>query len=412
MIMKRVLIGIQASKLIRQFNRWSQVEWIHIIGLWLCAALVIFSAGFVGANYLSAWRGWGGGLCCTLDGQVDPRQWEGLLARWDSSYYMQIARYGYTRTGDERGFFPLYPFLIGWLSQYSSVNVLWIGLGLSAFAQLASCLIWYHLVKTHYTQPVAYWSVCALLFFPTAFYFFAFYAESLMQCLSLLSIWAMRQGHFIRSGFCIALASVTRPIGWLLLIPYVVEFAQQRRFTSSRCIAAGVGGMTGIAGSLFALNYWIPFERQTYWGAGYIELTATRWLAQFSWLGSTFYDAFMAAAWGVNINPDWFSRAISIFNFVFGVWLLIANIWLARRVPLSWAAFMLGASIFFLSMHGPLGYAWDALPRHVLFVYPVFLFPVLLVHTKPRRYRYGWFALSIISLVLLTIWFASGRWVA
>ncbi len=104
--------------------------WQQAIVAWLFALAYILGAGLVGITLVPALIGW------RSDGIPNPLKFAApnlanMFARWDSAYYLAIAQYGYSATGAERAFFPLYPLLVHWLSQLSGLLPLVNGMLLS-----------------------------------------------------------------------------------------------------------------------------------------------------------------------------------------------------------------------------------------------------------------------------------------
>jgi hypothetical protein len=326
---------------------------------------------------------------------------------------LRIAIYGYSAQGDERAFFPLYPSLAALLSKISGLDVLAAGLIISSLSFLAAGLLLYVIVHDLWGQTSAMVSVASLFFSPFAFFFFAFYPESLLLSLSLASYWTARRGNFLLSGLCIAFAGMTRPVGWTLVVPYLLFLLHRENLRWTRLFPALLGLLFAAAGTTLVLAVIIPIQHDDwrFW-AGYSALLANSWKTYFAYPWVTLHDAVFSLLTGEDIGSDWFSRASSSVDLVSAIFLVAACITLARKIPLGMYAFLLTSAILLLATHGPHGYALFSMPRHVLLVYPVLLVPALLIYSKSRLLWYGLLGLSCACLVVSSAWFSSGRWIA
>ncbi|MGH7801612.1 MAG: glycosyltransferase family 39 protein [Thermodesulfobacteriota bacterium] len=107
---------------------------------------------------------------------------------WDSQSYLDIAKNGYRKFGDEMWvrivFFPLYPFFIR-LFALVLKNYELSALVVSNLAYVVACFYLYRLVLRSYTEEAAIRSVLYMSVFPTAYFFHAGYTE----CFSPLNDW-------------------------------------------------------------------------------------------------------------------------------------------------------------------------------------------------------------------------------
>lgn len=73
-----------------------------------------------------------------------------------------------------------------------------------------------------------------LLVFPSTLFRSAVYPESLFLALALLSFYNARKGRWLLAGLFGGLASLARPYGILLVIPFLYEYMDQLQFQISR----------------------------------------------------------------------------------------------------------------------------------------------------------------------------------
>lgn len=139
------------------------------------------------------------------------------FARWDSVWYLAIARFGYQGQADRTVYFPLYPYLmrgLGWI--VGSPLIAGIVISLACFA--VGLLVLHRLVALDFPREVADATVLLIAFFPTSFFFSAVYTESLFLALSLGCIYQARLGRWGWAGLLGALAAATRNSGVLLTV--------------------------------------------------------------------------------------------------------------------------------------------------------------------------------------------------
>lgn len=149
------------------------------------------------------------------------------FANFDGIHYLNIAQRGYIAEGR---FFPVYPmfvrtiatihslgsphhcdyFLAGWVISISSLIGCWI-----LFKKLFSLD---HSAQT--IQFSRYW----LLAFPTAFFFFALYSESLFLFFTLLAFYFSRMNRWRFALLCVAVLSITRIVGVIVLLGVLYEY--------------------------------------------------------------------------------------------------------------------------------------------------------------------------------------------
>lgn len=152
---------------------------------------------------------------------------------WDAVHYVSIAQFGY-QNRDDLAFFPLFPMLI-WPFGRLTGNYLLPATLISNFALLGSLFLLYQMATEIGGELVGRRTLLYLCLFPTAFFFFAAYNESLFLLLTLGAFFAMRRQQWWLAGILGLLASLTRSIGVLLVLPYLYELWYSREsFLASR----------------------------------------------------------------------------------------------------------------------------------------------------------------------------------
>ncbi|HZT78565.1 MAG TPA: glycosyltransferase family 39 protein [Vicinamibacterales bacterium] len=166
-----------------------------------------------------------------------PNAWWDQFTRYDAGWYYQIARYGYwfVPGGPSAGigkpgkiaYFPLYPFLSGWVGRLfgSSAPAIYLGLILVSWLAFAAAMVaLYHLARLDLDATRAERAVLLTAVFPFSFFFGMPYTESLFLLLTLLAFLAFRRQRWIAGGVAGALTTATRVNG-VLMIPSLAWIA-------------------------------------------------------------------------------------------------------------------------------------------------------------------------------------------
>lgn len=386
-----------------------QIWWKQVLAFGLLSTVYIFIAGWLGAHWLPAIRGWGQGVPPTL--QVAPNDLSALFARWDSFYYLEIANQGYGDQSSARAFFPLYSLVTRGINYLLGIPLLWTGLFISLVSFLGAGLAMYKWLRADYAHELSLISTLFMYIFPVSFFFVGFYAEPLFLFLATLGLALARYGRFGASGVAIALAGATRPQAFLLAIPYCLEFRKQGSFSRRDWLHFGAGAVIAPLGTL---AYAVFLSQESFHDAPlvYTGLIMRDWNTYLAPPWTTLIDGLGAALMGINIQPDWFSRAVTLHDTAYALLGLVLAVWAIGRLRLSTAAFLLSSILFFFTVHGEYGYAFDSMPRHVASLPPIFLCMALLHKRLPVRLKWILPGVSVIMLGILAAWFASGRWIS
>ncbi len=353
-----------------------------------------------------------------------PRLTEGavglLLSPWqrfDALHYTRIAATGYSDEQDSV-FPPLYPSLVRlmalpWQNSHTAnmaaavivANLACLGLFILLHKVAAR-----ELGAEHATRTVIYFAL-----FPTAFFLFAPYTESLFLLLALGSLWAARRGRWGQAGVLGLLASLTRLTGWVLVVPLAYEFWRQQRGqghwkvapTSSplQIISEGTAVLLpGVGTFLFIVYRWavgLPSLGHIY---------AEYWYQQ---TGIPGYDLLRALQTMFLDGPA--RRAGSTgeftlwFDFFCALLLLATTVLTFRRLGITWglyAAMMLFFMLLPTSTLKPL-YSFS---RYTLAFFPVFM--LLAQWGQDSRANRLIFYSSVILYLYLSGQFFIWGWVA
>jgi Mannosyltransferase (PIG-V) len=188
-----------------------------------------------------------------------PNPWAGVvanappLARWDAGWYRSIALDGYSyepaKPENNVAFYPLYSILTGSLSRSLHLPLFWVGIVFSLLCLVCALLPLADLFAQWGGGEAAIPGVAALLLFPTAYYFAAFYTESLFLLTTTAAIWGTRRHRYALAGLAGALACLTRLNGIFLMAPLLwlawEGSGKNHRRLSSRPLAAAAAAAAG-----------------------------------------------------------------------------------------------------------------------------------------------------------------------
>lgn len=215
---------------------------------YLVSRLVLWTAAFV-ANRLLPY------------GPIhDPERgtWLQGLIGWDAEHYLGIARHGYPlqviAPSGNNGYFPLLPLLLR-LVGASDVAALLLAfvLGLLAFVALAA------ITAAALDVEAARRAVWAAAFWPAAFFWSAVYTESLFMVLAIACLWAAWRREVAPAVIAGLLAGLTRPDGFVLIVPLAVLLGPGPRRLAALAPAAG----TALVAAFLAVHTGDPWALPT-----------------------------------------------------------------------------------------------------------------------------------------------------
>ncbi|GAC1467969.1 MAG: hypothetical protein PVSMB7_15250 [Chloroflexota bacterium] len=167
------------------------------------------------------------GIVALVRGQTLLSVWN----QWDTKWYLGIAAHGYHWGMNGKpalAFFPLYPLLVH-LASRAGLPAEVAGLIVSNAAFAAALLYLYLFVQAEWGHIAARRSAWLLALFPTGFFTFATYTESLFLLCAVATLYHARRRHIIITGLWAAAALATRSTG-IILIPAILLALHQQRW--------------------------------------------------------------------------------------------------------------------------------------------------------------------------------------
>jgi hypothetical protein len=370
------------------------------------------------------------------------------LARWDSVWYLAIARSGYAPGGHlvvaRTAYYPLYPLLvsgIGWVLGSDLIG----GIVISLVSFAVALVLLHRLAWLEVGPGAARLAIWLLAFSPVAFFFSALYTESLYLALSLGCLLCARRGRWALAGVLGGLAAASRNDGVLLAIPCLIMFlwgprtdpgasltrwgvlegrvprrrldrlAPRYRLAPSVAFLALIPLGVGAYFAYLAVRYnaaQAPFRAQAFWYRSFAgpfvgaeQGAVAAWDGVRQLLHGPPPPRYFAIAGGNALA----GAGENLLLFASLVAAAIALIGVLRELPLAYGAYTLAALALPLSepvAPQPL----QSLPRYEVVLFPLFLWAAALAH----RRNWGAFAIALSAglLGLLSAEFATWHFVA
>jgi len=339
-------------------------------------------------------------------GYLGPSIW----ANFDGVHYLLIAQNGYGLY--QQAFFPLYPWLVRWLTQFTH-NYLFSGLLISYLTFFAGLYFFYRLLLLDFSEKFVRRTIILLLLFPTSFFFVSTYSESLFFFLLIATFYFARKGKWLISGIFGALASATRMVGIFLLPALLVEWWEQNKIQNSKFkiqndnLKFKIFQIFSIFLTPLGLIFYMRYLA-VHWGDFLLfahvqeHFGAQRTSGKIILLYQVFWRYFKMI---LTTKPD---------PLYFVVWLelltaagfLTLLIWgYFQKIRPSWLLF--GILAYLLPT---LSGTFSSLPRYVLVVFPGFIGLSLL--TEKYCWRKFLYLIFAIILIISVVFFTRGYWLA
>ncbi len=371
-------------------------------------------------------------------------------ARWDASWYLVIAHYGYrpdlgSFTSSRTAFFPLYPLGLHVLASTGlpavlagvllSLLALWLSLyGIHRLTTLELSSAGRPGIPHPRGREVARLAVLVTAFAPMAFFFSAVYSESLYLALSVGLFLCARRGRWAAAGALGALASATRSAGVVLLVPALILYLYGPRedrapdFPAARfgrpryrlradilwlaMVPVGLGLYMGYLASSGGEGL-MPFHAQDLWGRHF----AGPYLGVWDGVKAAFQGArqllsfqrhhvYFPSAGG----SPFVDAGHNLMLLAFLLAAVPAVIGVLRTLPLAYGVYIL------LALAMPLSYPVGSqplmsLPRFLVVLFPLSMWLAAWLAAHPRAQKPA-LAVSALLMAFFVAQFATWHWVA
>ncbi len=327
--------------------------------------------------------------------------------QWDAAVYVRIAQSGYQPPFDF-AFFPLFPALIALVARLTgNGSYLAAGMLVSNAALLGALFILYQLAVDVSGEQVARRTLLYLCIFPTAFFFFAAYNESLFVLLTAGTFLALRRQCWWLAGLLGALAALTRTAGALLVIPYLYEvwLTREGLLTDWRRVARSLIPLVWIplGTALYCLYCWNMTGNPLIFVA-----VQYHWSHQLTWPWQGIWQAFFELFWNQPFGS--FNQVHVLLDLSATLGFILLVVIGRKKLPLSYTIWLglLFASILFSSTVAQ----HDSLisnQRFVLEMFPAFITLALLGLEHPRLHQTLLWVFPAL-LATLSLLFVMGKW--
>jgi hypothetical protein len=324
--------------------------------------------------------------------------------RWDALWFLRISEQGYAEADGSAAFFPLYPMTIKAVSTVIGGHPLAAALIVSNLAFLAALMVVYLLTKHEYDDHIARRTVLLTAAWPTAFFFFAPYSESLFLLLAAGAFLCARRGRWLAAGALGAGAAATRSIGVVLALALAVEAFQQWKERNDKNVWAllrpvALSGLV-VLGTFAYLLYW--------------KVAGDNWFApigeQANWQ-RVFSFPLATIRRGTDMAFGYIGQqeaGYPLLDWLVVIPALAAAVWVTVKTRPSYAVYAWASLLL------PLTFIFDArpfmsVPRFTVVIWPIFW---ALVHLGRRfKAQAAIVACSAVGLGAFTILFVNWYWI-
>jgi Gpi18-like mannosyltransferase len=339
------------------------------------------------------------------------------FANFDGVHYLNIARVGYAYQYTQV-FFPLYPLLIRYLHQVLPFfNYIINALVISLIAFYLSLHFFYKLLLMDFEIKKAKKIIIILLIFPISFYFASVYTESIFFLFTILTFYFARKKNYLISSFFCSLATATRLVGIFLIPAILYEYLIYKKINFKKLsefdvkevnkfflslIKSPILYLSSLGVIIYLIYLYIKFNDPLLFWHDQPVFGAERSGNSLIFLPQVIYR-YIKIFFTVSINTyKYFISASEFITTILTLTCLIHAYVLKVRISymiFSWLAFIIPT----------LTGTFSSMPRYILIIFPIYI--VLSYMNNKIIYAIFSFA-SICLLILYTILFTSGYWVA
>lgn len=320
-----------------------------------------------------------------------------LWERWDVKHYLTLALGGYQNEGEKitsNVFFPLYPWMIRLLS-FKTFHPTLISMLISTVAAVLSGVFLYQWIRPDYSESESKRAVWFFLIFPTSYFLWAGYAESLFICLALGALLAARQRHWPVCGVLAFLASLAKPFG-IFLVPCLAYEALSEYRTSHKWRIAWLW----LLGPIAAVVAYLYMQYQATGNAySFLAVYENHWHQKPHWPWTAIMNSIDSFG---RRSPD-YKIMLVVFELFFILLGAISTFYAFFNRQITMAIWSSSCLLFFTSV----GFLLSS-PRHALIIFPIYIF-LGRISKHETLFQIISF-MSILLLAFFTIRFVHGVW--
>lgn len=377
-------------------------DWAHILEAFLGSRLILTLAAWF-STYFSP----NGDYQRYIDRGyfLSPKWLIDIWCRWDSKWQLSITKWGYYLPQNlEEGysnmaFFPLYPYLVKiltcWLpARFRTESVyLMVGLILSNLCFVFALYGLYQLGRLLFSEETVSRTITLVFCLPCAFYFSAYYSESLFFFLIVYALLAAEKEHWFISALLTALAALTRPHGVLLLLPIIWIYMSKRSWDFKKIGTAWLWYLlvpAGVCAYFYGLyrltgDFFFFFKAQSSWGRSLSDTSA--------------FAEYFAPLRSRHNRPTTIDLCMIVFSLIMSIVLLVKQLNKAYGIyALACTLVLIGTGNLYSMM------------RYTAVIFPVWLMTADLLKNK-RTFTFICALLGAVQVLLFCAWI-NYYWVA
>lgn len=300
--------------------------------------------------------------------------WHHVFTAWerhDALWFLRIEAFGYRTDDASAAFFPLYPLLSRGVANLLGNHWLLGAYIVSNVALVVGLAVLYRLTALEFSDTTARRTVLYLAVFPTAFFLYAPYTESLFLALSIGCLYAARRSAWLLAGYLGAMAALTRSTGLLLVLPLLIEAVLQARAyegaVRGRLLRLGSGLAAAAAVVAGLLAYFLYWERIADDWRRPLDVQGSNWSRERSWPWETIRD-------GLREGTAYFGGYPGGYHTVDLILVLLAlgaGVWIALRTRLTYSVYFWATLLFPMTLAFG-GRPFLSMPRFLLVMFPLF----------------------------------------
>lgn len=176
-----------------------------------------------------------------------------LTAKWDTGYYIDIARDGYPSTvpdGPSRlGFFPLFPLLARWVAVLPGIGIPAAGLLVTLVSGAAATLLVWRLAARSFDPVVADRAALLFAFFPGSYALSMAYSEGVFILCAAACLLLLEQRRWWPAAVVAGIGSAARPTGFVLAVTcafaVAVHWRESREWRPLLSVPVAAAGLLG-----------------------------------------------------------------------------------------------------------------------------------------------------------------------
>ena len=331
----------------------------------------------------------------------------GVWLRWDAVHYINLAIGGYfgNITGDTL-FYPLYFLLIRYLAIPLRIDTVLASLIISTISAFIAFVFLYRIADNFYGEKTARWAVILLCIYPTSFFLFGPYTESLFLALTLAAFWTAYRASWVWTGLLGALASLARGPGIyspaaLLWIAYeqLRPIRVMRLFSAHRRlmpVLLGLGSPVAAGLSFLLWKNWVGFPSVVEIYREYPHVTISNPL-----------NTILKGTLALFHAPDYIIIIEAVSMLVF-LSLIILMIIYPRWRRIEWVLYSGLNMGVFLTRYNVAASPLQSMARYVLVLFPVFIMLGDWLSRKGSRVQFIYFSISGAILIVFSCLYTIG----